>query len=64
MASRSFSKTIGQTEFSIVEGTNAPGTGDVELRVNLATLHGGNWEVLQFLDELKNYFAGKGTRIG
>ena len=64
MASRSYNKSVGQTEFQIVEGTNAPGTGDMELRVDLTKLHGGNWEVIQFLDELKNYFAGKGTRIG
>lgn len=64
MASRSYSKSVGQTEFSIVEAANAPGAGDMELRVDLTKLHGGNIEVIAFLKELMNYFAGKGSRIG
>ena len=63
MASISASKTVGQTEFQITAGTSAPGAGDMEFRVDLTKLTGGNWTVEQFLDELKNYFAGKITAV-
>ena len=59
MASISASKTVGQTEYQIVAGVAAPGAGDMEFRVDLTKLHGGNWEVTQFLKELLNYFSGK-----
>ena len=64
MASISASKTVGQTEFQITAGTSAPGAGDMEFRVDLTKLEGHtNWQVMQFLDELKNYFAGKITAV-
>jgi len=59
MASISASKTVGQTEFQITAGTSAPGAGDMEFRVDLTKLKGGNIDVYAFLEELQNYFAGK-----
>ncbi len=60
MASISASKTVGQTEFQITAGTSAPGAGDMEFRCDLTKIEKGtNWQVMQFLDELKNYFSGK-----
>lgn len=70
MASRSYSLSHGQTEFSIVEGTSAPGAGDVEVRVNLATIPtisggsgAGNQRVIDILSMIENYLVGKGTAI-
>jgi hypothetical protein len=69
VASRFYGKNFGQTEFQIVEGASTNST-DMELSVDLVKLAAtaasggaGNWMVQQFLDELKNYFSGKGTRI-
>jgi hypothetical protein len=59
MASISVSKTVGQNEFQVTAGTAAPGAGDMEFRVDLTKLTGGNIQVFQFLDELRNYFVGK-----
>ncbi len=59
MASISASKTVGQTEFQITAGTSAPGAGDMEFRVDLTKLTGGNIQVITFLEELINYFSGK-----
>lgn len=71
MASRSYSLTFGQNEFQIVEGILAPGAGNVELRVDLATIPtiaggsgAGNQRVLEILRMFQNYLTGKGTAIG
>ncbi|MGA8641335.1 hypothetical protein [Candidatus Binatus sp.] len=72
MAKFSISLNVGQTEFSIVEGTDAPVTGDIELSVDLAKLpgnSGGAWApnsaLLQVLDMFRNYVTGgKSRKIG
>ena len=38
MANWSLSLNAGETEFSIVEGSDAPTTGDIEITVNVAKL--------------------------
>jgi hypothetical protein len=68
MASYSLSLSRGQTEFSIVEGTAAPGAGDIELRINLvpfANASGGpaNSEIQQKLSEFANWISGKSNKI-
>jgi hypothetical protein len=68
MASYSISLSRGQTEFNIVEGTSAPGAGDIELRVNLASFanaSGGpaNSEVQQKLSEFANWISGRSNKI-
>jgi hypothetical protein len=71
MASVSLSLSFGQTEFQIVEGTSAPGAGNVELRIDLATIPtisggsgAGNVRVQDILDMFKNYLSGKGLKVG
>lgn len=69
MASRSYSLSFGQTAFSVVEGTNAPGAGDVEIRVNLANIPkiagggGGNADVLIKIQEISDWLAGRSPSI-
>jgi hypothetical protein len=51
-----------------VEGTAAPGAGDIELRVNLsnfANASGGpvNSEIQQKLSEFANWISGRSNKI-
>jgi hypothetical protein len=71
MANYSLSLSAGQTEFSIVEGTSAPGAGDIELRINVANMPqcdptgavAPNGAAIQILNMFKNYLSGKSKVI-
>lgn len=72
MASYSLSLTRGQTEFQIVEGTNAPGAGDIELRINLVpfvqnAVDGStlprNAEIQTLVEMFQNFLAGRSKTI-
>ncbi len=70
MANWSLSKTVGQQEFQLTEGTDGPTTGDIEITVNIAKIPGnssGAWapntEVLQALKQFENFIMGKSKVI-
>lgn len=62
MASVSLNLTVGSNlrVNQVKTGTNAPGTGDIELRINLATVQATNpahtrKEVVRLLRTIENY---------
>ena len=70
MANWSLSVNVGQSEFNIVEGTDAPTTGDIEITVNVAKLPGNNGgtvapnaAVLVALKQFENFIMGKSKVI-
>jgi hypothetical protein len=65
MASRSYSLSFGQTAFNVAEGTNAPGAGDVEVRINLANIPqpGTNNDVIVKLQEIIDWLTGRSPSI-
>ena len=63
MANISFSLNRGQTAFSVVEGTDAPATGDFEVSINLAAFptNSGtpiNNEIQILLESVKEWISG------
>jgi hypothetical protein len=66
MASQSLSITVGQTEFSVLEGTSAPGAGDIEVRFDLtkAPQAGTNQWVYDALMMFANHIVGKSIKAG
>jgi hypothetical protein len=63
MANISFSLNRGQTAFKVVEGTDAPSTGDFEVCVNLSnfTTNSGtpiNNEIQMLLEFVKEWISG------
>jgi hypothetical protein len=70
MATWSLSVNVGQSEFSIIEGTDVPATGDIEITVNVAKLPGNtggavapNAAVLVALRQFENFIMGKSKII-
>jgi hypothetical protein len=62
--------SVGQTEFQITEGTDAPTHGDIELSINVAAIPGNsgglgapNIEVVKALRMFENIICGKSTVI-
>jgi ABC-type ATPase involved in cell division len=54
-----------------VEGTSAPGAGNVEVRVDLATIPtisggsgAGNASTIDLIEKIVRHLVGKGTAIG
>ncbi|MGO9605657.1 MAG: hypothetical protein ACLQAT_20105 [Candidatus Binataceae bacterium] len=63
MANVSFSLNRGGDAFSVVEGTDAPSTGDLEVSINLSNFAtaGGtpiNNEIRILLDHIANWIVG------
>ena len=70
MATWSLSMSVGQTEFQITEGTDAPTHGDIELTVNVAAIPGNtggisapNIEVMKALQMFRDIIVGKSKVI-
>ena len=68
MANVSFSLNRGQTAFSVVEGTDAPATGDFEVSINLAQFptNSGtpiNNEIQVLLEAVKEWISGSSAII-
>ena len=70
MANYSLSMSVGQTEFQVTEGTDAPTHGDIELSINVAAIPGNsggasapNIEVIKALEMFRNIIVGKSKVI-
>jgi len=68
MANISFSLNRGQTAFSVVEGTDAPATGDLEVSINLAQFptNSGtpiNNEIQVLLEAVKEWISGRSELV-